>query len=102
MKYITQIRVPSLVRIKPGALGRIGIYLAREDYRRVLVLTSPLPAEVAVVWRSALAAQDIEIAGQEEVDGNSFEHASRIFSQLPQKIACVVGIGGGKALDMAK
>ena len=102
MKYITQIRVPGLVRIKPGALARIGIYLAREDYRRVLVLSSPLPEEVAAVWRSALAAQGIEIAGEEEVDGNSFEHASRIFSQLPKKIACVVGIGGGKALDMAK
>lgn len=102
MKYVTQIRVPGLVRIKPGALARIGIYLARADYRRVLVLTSPLPEEVATVWQAALAVEDIEIAGQEEVDGNSFEHASRIFSRLPKKIACVVGIGGGKALDMAK
>ena len=102
MKNITQIRVPSLVRIKPGALSRLGIYLSRDNYRRVLVLTSPLPEAVAGVWRAALDSSGIEIAYFEEVEGNSFENAVRLFTALPSKVACVVGIGGGKALDAAK
>ncbi len=102
MKTITQIRVPSLVRIKPGALARLGIYLAREDYRRVLALTSPLPEAVAAVWRAALDSENIDLARWEVVDGNDFENAVRIFGELPPKTACVVGVGGGKALDAAK
>ncbi len=102
MRAITQIRVPSLVRIKPGALARLGIYLARENYRRVLALTSPLPETVAGIWRAALASEGIEIAKWESVDDNSFENAVRLFNELPPKTDCVVGIGGGKALDTAK
>ena len=102
MKPVTQIRVPSLVRIKPGALARLGIYLARENYCRVLALTSPLPDSVAAIWRAAFAAEGIDLAAQVEVDNNSFENAVRIFGELPPKTDCVVGIGGGKALDMAK
>lgn len=102
MKAVTQIRVPSLVRIKPGALARLGIYLARENYRRALVLTSPLPEAVAAIWRTALNSEGIDVAHWETVDGNSFENAVRIFGELPPKTACVVGIGGGKALDIAK
>ena len=102
MKTITQIRVPSLVRIKPGALARLGIYLARENYCRALALTSPLPEAVTTVWRAALDSEYIDLARWEIVDSNGFENAVRIFGELPPKIACVVGIGGGKALDTAK
>lgn len=102
MKDIKQIRVPGLVRIKPGALSRLGIYLAREGCKRALVLTSPLPAPVATIWREAFAPSSVEIAHWEEVDGNSFENAVRIFTDLPPRADCVVGIGGGKALDIAK
>ncbi len=102
MKSITQIRVPSLVRIKPGALSRLGIYLSRDNYRRALVLTSPLPEAVAEIWRAALDSSGVEVVYYEEVEGNSFENAVRLFTALPSKTDCVVGIGGGKALDAAK
>ena len=102
MNNVTQIRVPSLVRIKPGALERLGIYLKREKYNRVLVLTSPLPEPVAAIWRSSLRSSDIEIARWVQVDGNSFENAVQLFSEMPKKVACIVGIGGGQVLDSAK
>lgn len=96
-----QIRVPTLVRIKPGALARLGIYLEREALSPVLVLASPLPPAVGDIARTAFAASNIE-AQWTEVDGNSFENAVRIFSAAPTKVKAVVGIGGGKALDTAK
>lgn len=97
-----QIRVPSLVRIKPGALDRLGIYLRREGLTRVLTLTSPLPQGIADAARASLAAQDIELADQIVVDGNSFEDVVTLFSGMPGKVGAIVGIGGGKALDSAK
>jgi glycerol-1-phosphate dehydrogenase [NAD(P)+] len=96
-----QIRIPALVRIKPGALARLGIYLRREDFDTVLVLASPLPDPIKTLAHTAL--QDEHIAAEwVEVDGNSFENAVRLFSAMPKRIRAVVGIGGGKALDTAK
>lgn len=101
-----QIHVPRLVRIKPGALERLGIYLRREQYDSVLVLASPMKspasAPITAAAKAALAAERIEAGGWIEVDGNSFEGAVSIFSALPRKLDAVVGLGGGKAMDTAK
>ena len=98
----THIRVPSLVRIKPGALDRIGIYLQRESFTRVLALTSPLPDPLAARARASLDTHGIEARDWRVIDGNSFEDAVAMFARLPKKVDAVIGIGGGKALDCAK
>lgn len=98
----TQIRIPRLVRIKPGALKRLGIYLEREKYNPVLVLSSPLPPAIDEMARTALASQNIRAADWIEINGNRFEDAIHIFSRLPKAVTAIVGIGGGKALDAAK
>lgn len=102
MKQTAQILIPNLVRIKSGALKRLGIYLRREDFTPVLVLSSPLPEAIEQVARDALSEQEIESVDWIVVDGNRFEDAVSIFGTLPKKIKTVVGIGGGKALDAAK
>ena len=101
MRQETQIRVPSLVRIKPGALQRLGIYLKREEFADVLVLASPLPAPVSSAAREAMIAEGIRPQWL-EVDGNRFEDVVAVFEKLPKRVSAVVGIGGGKALDSAK
>ena len=101
MRQETQIRVPSLVRIKPGALKRLGIYLKREGFEIPLVLASPLPPPVSSAAREAMLAEGVRPQWQ-EVDGNRFEDVVAMFEKLPKKVSAVVGIGGGKALDSAK
>jgi glycerol-1-phosphate dehydrogenase [NAD(P)+] len=98
----TQIGIPTLVRVKPGALDRLGVYLARGRHRAVAVLLSkglvaPLPARLA----AALSDQGIEPTAWVEVAENDLESAARLFADLPNASA-VVGVGGGKALDVAK
>lgn len=102
MTFLTQIRVPKLVRIKTGALQRLGVYLRREGHSPVLVLSSPLPSGIEETARTALKRQDIAASDWITVDGNSFEDAVRLFGGLDKKVRAVVGIGGGKALDTAK
>lgn len=102
MKTSMQIRVPKLVRIKPGTLSRLGVYLRREGHEQVLVLTSPLPEDIARTAKAALWDESITAVDWIIVDGNSFEEAVRLFGRLPKKVRAVVGIGGGKALDTAK
>ncbi len=97
-----QIFVPSMVRIKPGALPRLGIYLRRENFSPALVLASPLPEPIALAARQAIQSENIQLTDWIVVDGNSFENAINIFAHLPKNVRCIVGIGGGKALDSAK
>lgn len=99
----TQIAIPTLVRAKPGALDRLGIYLSRAAHHKVAVmlskgLTSPLPDRVT----RSLKEQSIEAVAWVEVADNDLESTARLFAELPKGVTAVVGVGGGKALDVAK
>src|SRR5206468_761181 len=56
------------------------------------------PDRVAV----ALQDQEVEPAAWVEVADNDLESAARLFADLPKGATAVVGVGGGKALDVAK
>ncbi len=99
----TQIAIPTLVRVKEGALDRLGIYLARGGHKKVACLlsrglVSPLPDRVA----ASLKEQSVEPVAWVEVSEHDLESAARLFTDLPKGVTAVVGIGGGKALDVAK
>jgi glycerol-1-phosphate dehydrogenase [NAD(P)+] len=103
MQRPTQIAIPTLVRVKDGALDRLGIYLARAGHRRVGVLVSkglapPLPDRL----RTALTSENIQPVAWVEVADNDIESTARLFADLPKGVTAVVGAGGGKALDAAK
>ena len=40
MTQATRVAIPTLVRIKPDALARVGVYLSRLEHRRVAVFLS--------------------------------------------------------------
>jgi glycerol-1-phosphate dehydrogenase [NAD(P)+] len=49
-----------------------------------------------------LKEQAIEVNAWNDVVDNSFEDAVRSYSELPKQATAVVGLGGGKAIDVAK
>lgn len=99
----TQIAIPSLVRVKEGALDRLGMYLARSGHAQVAVLVSQgLIAPLQERVRRSLADHSLEIACWIDISDNDLEEAARLFIELPRGTAAIVGVGGGKALDMAK
>ena len=98
----TRIAIPTLVRIKPGALARTGIYLARFHHQQVAVLQSAgLVAELSTCLRSALDGANAQ-ADWNEIAENNFEQAIALFTSLPRATTAIIGLGGGKALDVAK
>jgi glycerol-1-phosphate dehydrogenase [NAD(P)+] len=102
MQRPTHIAIPTLVRVKDGALDRLGVYLRRAGHQKVAVLLSkgliaPLPDRVSV----ALKKEGVEPAAWVEVVENDIESAARLFAGLP-KVSAIIGVGGGKALDVAK
>ncbi|MCL4793357.1 MAG: iron-containing alcohol dehydrogenase family protein [Bryobacteraceae bacterium] len=99
----SMIRIPELVRIKPGALDRVGLYLRRPGFgRAALMFSEGLPEALPRRLRETLAVHDIEAAAEYEIADASFEEASALLGGLPPGCEAIVGLGGGKALDTAK
>jgi glycerol-1-phosphate dehydrogenase [NAD(P)+] len=102
MLTLKQVSIPTLVRVKRGALDRIGIYARRHEFKRVVLLHSQdlLPALLHRL-KTALSNEGIELRQTLAISAASFEQAETLFKQLPTADA-IVGLGGGKALDVAK
>ena len=99
----TSIDIPTLVRIKPGALDRLGVYARRSRFQHAaLFITRDLDPGLVARVDKALAVQDIKAALKVEVLASTFEHAQEVFMDFPSSVDVIIGIGGGKALDVAK
>lgn len=100
---VTRIAIPSLVRVKDGAVDRVGLYLERSGFRRVAVFCSEgLLEDLQQRMREGLCGAGIEISAWIAVTHNELEGAARFFVDLPAGTTAIVGLGGGKALDVAK
>src|SRR5262245_43359078 len=95
-----RVAIPTLVRIKAGALGRMGTYLSRQGHRRVAVFQSDgLVDGISSRMRFGLLSASIEPIAWVNVAANDFEQAIAYFTDLPRSVTAIVGLGGGKALD---
>jgi glycerol-1-phosphate dehydrogenase [NAD(P)+] len=98
-----RIAVPTLVRMKPGALDRLGLYLQRPGHGRPALLVSEgMVPELLDRTRRSLAAHGVEPVVEAAVPTASLEAAMAAFAALPPSCDAVVGLGGGRALDTAK
>jgi glycerol-1-phosphate dehydrogenase [NAD(P)+] len=89
--------------MKAGALQRLGLYLARPCLASVAVLHSEgLPLSILDVTRQSLRDHGIALALLHEVNEASVEEAVRLLAVVPSSCKAVAGVGGGKALDVAK
>ena len=90
------ILVPPLIRIKAKALDRLPVYIKRANYQRVIALVSDgLPAPVRQTvegfgWARVIKAEQASLEWLDSVP----------WTDQPYDAVC--GIGGGKALDLAK
>jgi glycerol-1-phosphate dehydrogenase [NAD(P)+] len=101
LNSLASVDVPGLVRIKPGALDRLGVYVERARWSRVaLIRSAGLPQALEARLRAALAGVDVLLDSVEDVP--SLDAAARLIAALPQRCQVVVAFGGGRALDLAK
>ena len=98
-----QINIPVLLRIKQGALDRLGVYLERNGHEKVLLISSQgLPSTFLHRIRAGFEKHGIEMTGDWIVNEASFETAQRMFADLPPSTQVIIAVGGGKAIDVAK
>jgi glycerol-1-phosphate dehydrogenase [NAD(P)+] len=95
---LRKIAVPHLVRLKEGALARLPIYLGRESFEKVVLLYSAgLPEQITSIVFSGFPYELIEA-----VEDNETETVEQKIAEYSDRFEVVVGLGGGKALDVAK
>lgn len=103
MKNHRHAAIPTLVRVKPDALDRLGIYARRYNFARVSMLYSEgLPAGLLDRITEGLKRENIELLHRGAVPEASMDTALALFKSLPLRTEAVLGFGGGKALDIAK
>ena len=103
MLTVRQASIPSLVRVKPGALDRLGPYAERYGFRRLGVyFSADLVPEFLERLTASLAAHNIALVKQISVESAAFEEACAHFEAIPPRVDALIGLGGGKALDVAK
>ena len=103
MELHTTIAIPGLVRIKSGALGKLGIYCKRSGFNTVGVISSSdIPSSILEKAGLSLTAAEVQATQWISCDEASFEQAQKIFFSLSGEISAIIGIGGGRALDVAK
>lgn len=84
-------------------MERLGIYAARNGFQRAVLFHSHDLADALLgVPVAALESSHIEIAARFPVKDASFESAVELFHQFPSAADAIIGIGGGRALDVAK
>ncbi|MBF0331428.1 MAG: iron-containing alcohol dehydrogenase family protein [Candidatus Omnitrophica bacterium] len=99
----TSVVIPTLVRIKPGALDRVGVYVQRGQFQNAVILfNKELDRTLIDRLDWSLASNGVAAVDHVPVTSSSFEQAQEIFQSLPQKTDVIIGLGGGKALDVAK
>jgi hypothetical protein len=90
-----QTTIPSVVRIKPGALDRLGIYAERENFTRIaLFFSQDLDERFVERLTASLDAAKVEILVQTPVDSLAFEKVVDLSHSCPGNADAIIGFGG--------
>lgn len=98
-----EIQIPSLMRIKPHALYRLGKYLRKNGLNKVAVFYGEGIKElVGETVEISLDSSEIHVVVEEVVHGHAVEDAVTHAFRLPREAQGIVAVGGGVAIDFAK
>src|SRR5687767_6748347 len=103
---IHQYSFPTRIQYGPGAVGLVGQALKEAGKSRPLVVTdrglAPLPPVTATVDR--LSSEGLDVRVFSEIWGNPVKSQvmAGVTAFSEHQADCIVGLGGGAALDVAK
>jgi len=97
------IRIPSLLRIKPNALYKLGKYLRKNGFHRVALFYGQGMADlVGKNIAISLESSEIEVVVERTISDNDVAGVVSGALTLPRGVQAVVAVGGGVAVDVGK
>jgi len=98
-----QIQIPSLLRIKPHALYKLGKYLRKSGFTCVaLFYGEGIKDLVGETVEISLDSSEIRVSVEEVVKHNAIEDVVAGAFRIPREAQAIVAVGGGVAVDYAK
>ncbi len=98
-----EISTPTLLRIKPNAIHKIGKYLRKEGFTRVaLFYGEGLKELFSEHITISLDSSEITVIQEEIVVSNDIDNIFRQTMSIPGSVQAIVAIGGGKVIDFSK
>ncbi|MDG5815793.1 iron-containing alcohol dehydrogenase family protein [Chitinispirillales bacterium ANBcel5] len=98
-----EISIPTLLRIKPNALHKIGKYLRKENFTRIAIFYGTGLKEIFNVQLTiSFESSEISVLHQETVATNEVESIYKSAYKIPDRVQAIIAIGGGKAIDYCK
>ncbi|MCR5419659.1 MAG: iron-containing alcohol dehydrogenase family protein [Lachnospiraceae bacterium] len=97
------ISIPEFLRIESGALGKLGEYLKDSGFKTAVVFFGNGLIELfGNKVLMSLADSGIEVLEYMELDSVDLDNVTELAFNLPNKTQVVIGLGGGKVIDVAK
>ncbi|KMQ51519.1 Glycerol dehydrogenase [Chitinispirillum alkaliphilum] len=98
-----EILIPTLLRIKPNAMYKLGKYLRKEQFTRVALfygtgLKELFSQQLAISFDSS----EIQVVYEDTIGTNDVEDVIKNAFSLPTNVQAIVAIGGGKVIDHCK
>lgn len=95
--------IPSLLRIKPHALNKIGKYLRGSGWSEVALFWGDgLRERFGSTVQVSLDATDTALAYESSASSHDIEVLFAESLRIPPRVSALVAIGGGRAIDCAK
>ena len=98
-----QISIPSILRIKPNALYKLGKYLRKANMDKVAIFWGEGIKDI--VYDSiylSLESSEIMVSYAETISDNEISKLFESSFSLPANVEAIVAVGGGKVIDYCK
>lgn len=98
-----QISIPSILRIKPNALYKLGKYLRKAGMDKVAIFWGEGIKDIFYdsIYIS-LESSEITVSYEETISDNEISKLFESSFSLPANVEAVVAVGGGKVIDYCK
>jgi len=98
-----EIRVPNLLRIKPGAIDKLGKYIANSGHKKIVVIFGKgMRSLFESKINQALKSFQVEVLLVLENDDQQLEKIVSDSTTLPGKTEAILAVGGGRPIDIGK
>jgi glycerol-1-phosphate dehydrogenase [NAD(P)+] len=98
-----EISIPTLLRIKPEAINKIGKYLRNERLMKIAIFYGVGMKDIlSERINISLESSEVRILHEETVTTNDIDSIFQSSVALPSPTAAIVAVGGGKVIDYCK
>lgn len=100
---MTEIGIPSLLRIKPHCLNKLGKYLRKAGFAKIALFYGQGMKElVGETIDISLDSSEIRVGHTDTIGNNQIDEVFKSTFSLPRGIDAIVAVGGGMVIDYSK